>query len=98
MFFPLVFRSASQRHPVPEEGAGAEVGRDYCGNRRPHSIAEQSGEGPGGLQRASESHCSLSGREVRLENDGQKRILMRQNIFLCFATSETIASYMSSVL
>ncbi len=78
MFCPLLSRSAGQRHPVSEEGVGAEVGGDYCGDRRPHHATEQSGESRGSLQRASESHRSLYGGEVRLEIELKERTLNNQ--------------------
>lgn len=45
----LLIRSAAPRRPVSEEGVGAEVGGDDCGDRCPRSAAEQSGKSRGGL-------------------------------------------------
>lgn len=67
----LLFRSAEKGHPISEEGVGAEIGGDYVGDWWTHCFAEQSGESLGGQQRATESHHSLSGRKVRLEDGGQ---------------------------
>ena len=77
-FIHLLLRSEGQRHPVPEEGVGDEVGGDPWGDWHPHSVPGPSGEGAGGLRGASEGHYSLSGGEVRLEEDGLKRILISQ--------------------
>lgn len=67
----LLFRSAEKGRPISEAGVGAEIGGDYVGDWWTHCFAEQSGESLGGQQRATESHQSLSGRKVSLEDGGQ---------------------------
>ncbi|XP_077941414.1 uncharacterized protein LOC144385319 isoform X1 [Gasterosteus aculeatus] len=56
--------SASQRHPVSEEGFGVEVGADNRGGGRPLQDVQQTGESPGGLQTTALqwSGTSLSAR------------------------------------
>lgn len=61
----LLSRSAGQRYPVSDKRIAAKAGGGHSGDWCSYDFTEQCCEGSGGHQRASESHCSLSGGEVR---------------------------------